>query len=96
MSDLIDRAALLGALNKLAMEHHESHVPLVEHDFRELIHNAERVEVPDMSAHWCDRHGNPTGRFTSVYCSACGGWSEQIMKYCAYCGARMEDYYGRD
>lgn len=43
MSDLIDRTELIKALNKVAMEHHERHVPLVEHDFRELIHQAKRV-----------------------------------------------------
>lgn len=45
MSDLIDRAELIKALNKVAMEHHERHVPMVEHDFRELIHQAESVNV---------------------------------------------------
>ena len=92
MSDLIDRAALLGALNKLALEHHESHVPLVEHDFRELIHNADRVVVRDMSAHWCDRHGEPSGEWHSVYCSACGKWSATATYYCGHCGAKMEDF----
>ena len=45
MSDLIDRAELIKALNKVAMEHHESNVPMVEHDFRELIHQAEAVDA---------------------------------------------------
>lgn len=44
MSDLIDRAELIKALNKVAMEHHERHIPLVEYDFRELIHQAKRVD----------------------------------------------------
>lgn len=38
MTDLIDRNKLIKALNKISMEHHESHIPMVEHDFRELIH----------------------------------------------------------
>lgn len=42
--DRIDRAELINALNKLAMERHEKHIPLVEHDFRELIHQAKSVD----------------------------------------------------
>lgn len=42
--DLIDRAALIEALNKCAMEHHENQVPMVEHDFRKLVNEAEMVK----------------------------------------------------
>ena len=45
MTDLIDRTELIKALNKVAMEHHERHVPMVEHDFRELIHNAKTIDL---------------------------------------------------
>lgn len=45
MTDLIDRTELIKALNKVAMEHHERHIPLVEYDFRELIHQAKRVDA---------------------------------------------------
>ena len=45
MTDLIDRAELIKSLNKVAMEHHESHVPMVESDFRKLICEAEIVDL---------------------------------------------------
>lgn len=45
MSDLIDRSELLKALNKVSMEHHETGVPMVEHDFRELIVNSPVVDT---------------------------------------------------
>ena len=44
MKDLIYRDELIKALNEKAMEHHESHIPMVEHDFRELIHDAPAAE----------------------------------------------------
>ena len=93
MTDLIDRAELIKALNKVAMEHHESHIPMVEHDFRELVNSAEHIHVRELSAHWCDAHGNSTKQLRSVYCSACGQWSEYSTQYCGNCGAKMEDYY---
>lgn len=90
MTDLIDRAVLIKALNKVAMEHHESHIPMVEHDFRELVHSVEPINIRELAAHWCDEHGNETIRYRSVYCSACGCWSEYPTKYCGNCGAKME------
>lgn len=45
MIDPIDRNELINNLNKVAMEHHERHVPMVEHDFRELIHNAKTIDL---------------------------------------------------
>ena len=45
MSELIDKSELIKALNKVAMKCHERHVPMVEHDFRELINNAKVVDI---------------------------------------------------
>lgn len=53
MTDLIDRDALIKALNELAMEHHESHVPLVEHDFRELIRKAKHADINEALEQYC-------------------------------------------
>ena len=93
MTDLIDRAALIKALNKVAMEHHESHVPLVEHDFRELIHKAEAVDI---------KHGKWIRHIKSglhyMECSCCNNRILSIYMigdYCPNCGAKMEDYYER-
>lgn len=93
MTDLIDRAELLKEFYKVAREHHESHIPMVEHDFREVIYSVEPVYVRELSAHWCDAHGNNITQLRSVYCSACGMWSEYATKYCGNCGAKMEVDY---
>lgn len=52
MSDTIDRAKLIKDLNAVAMEHHESHIPMVEEDFRKLIHNAEPVDISEELKHY--------------------------------------------
>ena len=44
--DLIDRDKLIKDLNEVAMQHHESHIPMTEHDFRQLIHDQVSVN-PD-------------------------------------------------
>ena len=93
MTDLIDRAELLKEFYKVAREHHESHIPMVEHDFREVIYSVEPIYVRELSAHWCDGHGNRTKALYSVYCSACGKWSEYATQYCGNCGAKMEGDY---
>lgn len=93
MTDLIDRAELLKEFYKVAREHHESHIPMVEHDFREVIHSVEPIYVRELSAHWCDAHGNNITQLRSVYCSACGKWSEYATQYCGNCGAKMEGDY---
>lgn len=43
--NLIDKDKLLSDFYKVAREHHESHVPMVEHDFRELIVNSPVVDT---------------------------------------------------
>lgn len=69
MTDLIDRAELIKSLNKVAMEHHESHVPMVEADFRKLIHDAETVDAqPVVRCKEC-KYWHPEMEF-------CGMWGE--------------------
>lgn len=45
-TEYIVREDLIKALNKIAMEYHERHVPMTEHDFRKLIHEVEPANPP--------------------------------------------------
>ena len=45
MSELINKRVLLDALNEVSMNHHKSTIPMVEHDFRELINEMPTVDA---------------------------------------------------
>lgn len=84
-TELIDKRMLIDALNRVAMFHHETHIPMVEHDFRDLIDNIPTAgDIPVVRCHECkyytrevDRDGDvwecchESGRFTRAdeYCS---------------------------
>lgn len=83
MTDLIDRAELIKSLNKVAMEHHESHVPMVESDFRKLIHDAVQVSVVMRHSRW---------RIPLLTCEASDGTlytSQGEEAFCYDCGCRV-------
>jgi len=84
MTDLIDRNELIKALNKISMEHHESHMPMVEHDFRELVHEVPSTTVlvePVVRCKNC-RYGDIDAG-GAVICDKMGGkW--MLDDYCSY------------
>lgn len=84
--ELISRRRLKNMLNAVAMEHHETHIPLVEHDFRELI---DKTEVVDSV-----KHGRWKDSLYEKKCSECNfGISKQLVSqyyYCPRCGAKMD------
>ena len=43
---------------------------------------------------WVDAHGNPIKDAYSVYCNACGEWSEYRTDFCPNCGADMREREG--
>lgn len=45
MTELIDKRELLNALNAESMKHHKNNIPMVEHDFRELINKMPTVDA---------------------------------------------------
>ena len=99
-TELIDKRMLIDAFNRVAMFHHETHIPMVEHDFRELINN-----MPTVDAVLFEKHGNwiDTGP-GECKCSVCGhvhyirGCARskaskcltKLCKYCSNCGAKMD------
>lgn len=40
---------------------------------------------------WVGEDGKPKEDSFSVYCSACGKWSEYRTRYCGECGAKMDE-----
>lgn len=104
MTELIDKRELLNALNAESMKHHKSTIPMVEHDFRELIN-----KMPTGDAVLFEKHGNwiDTGP-GECKCSVCGhvhyirGAAHskaskcltKLCKYCSNCGAKMEEKDG--
>lgn len=82
MSRLIDADKLIKKLNKKALAQHN--IPLVEHDFRELIHDAPTVDAVEIvrckeCKYWndaglCKKHSSPIvgaiyGTDADDYCS---------------------------
>lgn len=58
-TELIDKRMLIDALNRVAMFHHETHIPMVEHDFRELINNMPTVNaVPVVRCKDCKHYSH--------------------------------------
>ena len=104
MTELIDKRELLNALNEESMKHHKSTIPMVEHDFRELIN-----KMPTGDAVLFEKHGNwiDTGPW-ECKCSECGNvhyirgtahskaskYIAKLFKYCPNCGAKMGEKDG--
>lgn len=53
------------------------------------IDNAPTID-PVRHGKWVGGDGKPKKDSFSVYCSACGKWSEYRTKYCGECGAKMD------
>ena len=97
MTELIDKRMLIDALNRVAMFHHETHIPMVERDFRELINNMPTVGDAEIVRHGKWMHDLlvvPLSNTVkeSIRCSECGThWDIDCdFAYCPNCGARME------
>lgn len=98
MTDLIDRRELIKALNKVSMEHHKSHIPMVEHDFRELIDQADGIGIakpwePEKYGKWIDRSREGTNRRYKRYqCPKCRTvfYMSKMWKCCPVCELKMK------
>lgn len=91
MTDLIDRAELLKEFYKVAREHHESHIPMVEHDFREVIYSVEPIYVRELSAHWCDAHGNNITQLRERLNEIPSADIEEILERSTICGYTFKE-----
>ena len=96
-TELIDKRMLIDALNRVAMFHHKTNIPMVEHDFRELIDNIPTVgdaEIVRRGKWMHDLLVVPLSNTVkeSIQCSECGThWDIDCdFAYCPNCGARME------
>lgn len=98
MNELINKRVLLDALNTVAMKHHKCNIPMVEHDFRELINNMPTVGDTEIVRHgkWLhDLLVVPLSNTVkeSIRCSECSThWDIDCdFKYCPNCGAKMDE-----